>query len=1083
MEAEGSQPRDGQVGSGSLTLSGMRNAEAAAELPVRKGAIGDREVDVLRDTGCSTAVVRTSFVTDREYTGERRKCVLIDGTMREFETAKLAVSTPFFTGQLEALVMQSPLCDLIIGNVPGAKGPDDPAVAAAVETRGQRLKAMRPLSAPCGKQGAEATPLEIKGAQQDDSSLRGLFEAAKEGGQKEVRGGTVVFQVNKGLLYRVFTSSKTGRATSQLVVPSKFRERVMAVGHEALMSGHLGKGKTADRIMSSFYWPGAMADIKRFCASCDSCQRASPRGSTRKVPLVSAPLIDTPFRRVAVDLIGPISPPSGTKNRYILTMVDYATRYPEAVALRSIDTETVAEALVEMFSRVGVPSEILSDRGTQFTSALMREVGRLLGVKQLHTTPYHPQANGLVERFNGTLKGMLKKMCEERPTDWDRYLPAILFAYREAPQDSLGFSPFEMLYGRTVRGPISILKELWTNEEGEEEVKTTYQFVLDLKSRLEDTCRFAQEALKQSSQTYKKYFDKKAKNRQLQVGDKALLLLPTDHNKILMHWKGPFVVVGKVGLHDYRIDVNGQQKVFHINMLRKYTERNCQEADEATLLAGAAVIDTGEGDPEVEGHIVMPEFGEAESYQDVTLYDELDEVKKGEARALCAEFGGLMTERPGQTDLEVCDAELTTTQPVSVKPYPIPYATREIIAEEVRKMMQMGVIEPSKSSYAAPVVIVKKKSGEHRFCTDYRRLNNVIKPDMEAMPNIEDLFATMSSQANRYFSKIDLSKGYWQIKMSDRMREVTAFTTPMGLFQWKVMPFGLNVAPATFTRMMRKLLDGMKNVANFMDDILIFSETWEEHMALLREVFLRLKGANLTARPSKCQIGYPNLEFLGFMVGEGTKQPEQGKVAKMLELPRPTTKAEVRSLLGLIGFYREFVPNFAAITSPLSDMVKRGSPNKVEWTEAAERALSTVKERLASQPILKLPDMSKTFTLRTDASGQGLGAVLLQECDGKKFPVRYASRKLTKCEQGYATVEKECLAVVWGVQKFQKYLYGKEFVLETDHQPLSFLQKANLKNGRVLRWAMTLQPYRYRILYIPGRENVGADYMSRAGML
>ncbi len=348
-----------------------------------------------------------------------------------------------------------------------------------------------------------------------------------------------MFQVNKGLLYRGFTSSKTGRATSQLVVPSKFRERVMAVGHEALMSGHLGKGKTADRITSSFYWPGAMADIKRFCASCDSCQRASPRGSTRKVPLVSAPLIDTPFRRVAVDLIGPISPPSGTKNRYILTMVDYATRYPEAVALRSIDTETVAEALVEMFSRVGVPSEILSDRGTQFTSALMREVGRLLGVKQLHTTPYHPQANGLVERFNGTLKGMLKKMCEERPTDWDRYLPAILFAYREAPQDSLGFSPFEMLYGRTVRGPISILKELWTNEEGEEEVKTTYQFVLDLKSRLEDTCRFAQEALKQSSQTYKKYFD-----RQLQVGDKALLLLPTDHNKILMHWKGPFVVVG-----------------------------------------------------------------------------------------------------------------------------------------------------------------------------------------------------------------------------------------------------------------------------------------------------------------------------------------------------------------------------------------------------------------------------------------------------------------------------------------------------------------------------------------------------------
>lgn len=164
-------------------------------------------------------------------------------------------------------------------------------------------------------------------------------------------------------------------------------------------------------------------------------------------------------------------------------------------------------------------------------------------------------------------------------------------------------------------------------------------------------------------------------------------------------------------------------------------------------------------------------------------------------------------------------------------------------------------------------------------------------------------------------------------------------------------------------------------------------------------------------------------------------------------------------------------------------MLKKGSPTKVEWTDAAERAQSTVKERLASQKILKLPDFSKTFILRTDASGQGLGAVLLQECGGKKFPIRYASWKLSRCEHGYATVEKGCLAVACGVQKFQKYLYGREFVIETDHQPLSFLQKANLKNNRVLRWAMTLQPYRYRITYISGRENVGADYLSRVGML
>ncbi|KAL8615896.1 hypothetical protein ACOMHN_058963 [Nucella lapillus] len=394
-------------------------------------------------------------------------------------------------------------------------------------------------------------------------------------------------------------------------------------------------------------------------------------------------------------------------------------------------------------------------------------------------------------------------------------------------------------------------------------------------------------------------------------------------------------------------------------------------------------------------------------------------------------------------------------------------------------MLELGVIEPSRSPYSAPVVIVRKKSGEHRFCVDYRRLNNVTKVDAEVIPNVEDLFAQISTPKSKYFTRIDLSKGYWQIALSEDSKEATAFSTPTGLFQWRVLPFGMVNAPAVFTRMMRKLLKGLKGVENFMDDILIASETWEEHMSQLAEVLLRLRRANLTARPTKCQIGYPDLEFLGFVVGENTKQPEKSKIERMLSSARPKSKTEVRSLLGLIGFYREFVPNFAAITSPLSDLTKKGQPPVVQWTEAAEKALKTVKERLGTYPILKLPDMSKQFTLRTDASGVGLGAVLLQEYDGQKFPVKYASRKLSKCEQGYATVETECLAVVWGVQKFQKYLYGNQFTIETDHQPLTFLQEARLKNSRVLRWAMALQPYRYHIDYIPGRENVGADYLSR----
>ena len=209
------------------------------------------------------------------------------------------------------------------------------------------------------------------------------------------------------------------------------------------MSGHLGTKKTLDRVVSEFFWPGICGDVARFCKFCDICQRTIQKGRVSKVPLGKLPLIDTPFKRVAVDIVGPIEPRSEKRNRYILTMIDYATRYPEAVALPSIETERVAEALVEMFSRVGIPDEMLTDCGSQFTAEVMKEVSRLLSLQQLTTTPYHPMCNGLVERFHATMKQMLLRMCAERPKDWDKYLPALLFAIREVPQESLGFSPFE----------------------------------------------------------------------------------------------------------------------------------------------------------------------------------------------------------------------------------------------------------------------------------------------------------------------------------------------------------------------------------------------------------------------------------------------------------------------------------------------------------------------------------------------------------------------------------------------------------------------------------------------------------------
>ncbi|GFS20572.1 Gypsy retrotransposon integrase-like protein 1 [Elysia marginata] len=228
-----------------------------------------------------------------------------------------------------------------------------------------------------------------------------------------------------------------------------------------------------------------------------------------------------------MDIVGPINPPSEAGHRFSLTIIDYATRYAEAVPLRKIDTKTVAEALVDIYSRLGVPEEGLYDQGTQLMSDCMKEVCRLLGIKQKATTPFHPMCNRLVERFNATLKTCLRRLCSEQPRQWHRYINPLLFAYREVPQESTHFAPFELLYRRTVH----ILRELWTKDIEEPEVKTSYEYVLNPRGRLEDTLKIARKELEKAQERQKHYYDRTAKCRKLSVGEKVLVLLPTDSKK------------------------------------------------------------------------------------------------------------------------------------------------------------------------------------------------------------------------------------------------------------------------------------------------------------------------------------------------------------------------------------------------------------------------------------------------------------------------------------------------------------------------------------------------------------------------
>ena len=298
-----------------------------------------------------------------------------------------------------ALCMEDTLYDLVIGNIDGSKLPDMSHFTASVVTRSQAKKDERvykKLKVP--DQIISSDRKAIGSDQASDPKLSNIRKRVELGNvivSRGIHGGETKFIMNKALIYRQFTLR--GKTTSQLVVPSSLTDKVMTLAHESLMAGHLGIGKTIDRVVAEFFWPGVCVGMTRFCKSCYICQRTVQKGRVAKVPLGQLPLIDTPFKRVAVDIVGPIEPRSNNRSRYILTMMDYATRYPEAIALPSIKTERVAEALVEMFSRVGVPYEVLTDCGSQFTSEIMKEVARLLSLQQLTTSAYYAQCNGLVE--------------------------------------------------------------------------------------------------------------------------------------------------------------------------------------------------------------------------------------------------------------------------------------------------------------------------------------------------------------------------------------------------------------------------------------------------------------------------------------------------------------------------------------------------------------------------------------------------------------------------------------------------------------------------------------------------------------
>lgn len=418
-------------------------------------------------------------------------------------------------------------------------------------------------------------------------------------------------------------------------------------------------------------------------------------------------------------------------------------------------------------------------------------------------------------------------------------------------------------------------------------------------------------------------------------------------------------------------------------------------------------------------------------------------------------------------------------QPIASPPYRLAQNKKDVLEVELTKLLETDVIEECESPWAANVVLVTKKDGGVRLCVDYRKLNAVTEPDRYPLPRMEDILH--AAKTTNFMTTCDLRSGYFQVSVATEDRDKTAFVTPLGTYRFKRMPMGLRNSGATFQRLMDRFKagKGLSDVSllAYLDDIIILSETFEKHLRDLEAVFDRLEMFNLRINREKSFFARESVKFLGHVIVPGGIQADPEKTAAIANMAIPHNVKHLKSFLQTSSWFRRFIPNYAEVAKPLTDLLKKDCVWM--WTPRQQEAFDNIRQLLVSPPILRQADETKPFILRTDSSGYCLGAVLMQGEKQDERPVEYASRLLISAERNYTTTEREALAVVWAVNKFRGYIEGSEVVVKSDHQPLRWLMSIKSPSGRLARWALTLQEYNLKIEYTPGRSNAIADTLSR----
>lgn len=931
--------------------------------------------------------------------------------------------------------------------------------------------------------------------QVSDESLKGSFSLVKR------KKGNLLFK--NGILHRFDKIS--GQQVEQLVLPECRRKQALKLAHETF-GAHMGIHSTCSRLRYNFWWPTITRDVKHFVNTCDRCARRARVTVYDRVPIKSIERSNIAFNHWFVDIAGPLFPNQKVEYNYCFVACDNNTRWPVAFALRSVNSKSIVECLLKIWSMFGVSQFVSMDNAAYNTSKLTTLLMDKMGCSPIFITPGHSAGNSLAERTIGTVKELIHKVAYDHQRSWWKFLDYVLWAMREVPHSSTGISPWQLALGFTPRGPCAILKEAWTGEtELPPDLKSSVtDYLHELRDKLAIANEYANVHLANQQKIWVNRYNLRSRNKQFYDGQAVMILSPdSTTSRLWSRWRAPAKIISKQSDYSYLVEIDGARQIVHANKLRPYDVRVdalscnsllCLNGDyESTnaMINNCSIVfedDSAFGPIQViesnvanDNDVVLP----SQKIDDSKL-SHLTSARRVELLSVLDKYPECFSEIPGfcgQLEHEIIISP--EFRPKRLKPYRVPEKLKTEVDKQIQELLELGFIHESKSPMASPLICVIKRDKSVRCVVDYRYLNVHTVPDALGPPDMQSVIQRIGRA--KFITTFDGKSSYWTIPVKQEHQWLTAFTAGDQLYEWSRVPFGLRNSGSTFVRMLQKVLYPIREFAgSYVDDLATFSETWKSHLEHIEKTLQHVRRSGLTLNIKKSDFAKPEVKFCGCIVGSGKRRVDPDKLHAVLQLKRPETKTQVRSVLGLFGWFREYIPQYADWARPLTELTSKRVSNRIPWGVKEQNSFDKLKELLctaAEQP-LSIIDWNKPFNIHTDASDYMVAGILSQTGeDGNEYPTAFYSKKLSDTQRAWSTIEKEAFAVLEALNRFRSWIFGYKICVYSDHNPLSYLTETVPKSAKLLRWALALQNFDISFRYKAGKSNamVAPDCLSRMG--